>query len=58
MGMKINTEIFRNLEDAEKAAAYRGQPGYSEVYLEQGPTEVKLTDGTMGWKVVTKRYYG
>ena len=58
MGMKTQDYVVRTREEADKIAADRGIPGYSESYVESGPTEVDLTDGTKGWKVVKKTYYG
>lgn len=58
MGTRTQEHVVRTREEADKIAANSGIPGYSESYLQSGPTEVDLTDGTKGWKVVTKEYYG
>ena len=43
MGMKTQDYVVRTREEADKIAADRGIPGYSESYVESGPTEVDLT---------------
>jgi len=50
-------------EAEAKAAARRipleySRPGYSEAYLDRGPAHVHYTDGTDGWTITVKEYYG
>ena len=58
MCMKTQDYVVRTRDEADKIALDRSTPGYSESYVESGPTEVDLTDSTKGWKVVKKTYYG
>lgn len=58
MARKTEEFVVRTREEADKIADNRGIPGYSESRVQSGPTEVLLTDGTMGWKVVKETYYG
>lgn len=58
MGSRTQTHVVRTYQEATDIAQDRGVSGYSETYVQSGPIEVNLTDGTKGWKVITKTYYG
>lgn len=58
MATREETHIVRSKEEVDDIVNDKGIPGYSETYVTMGPIEVDLTDGTKGWKVVTRTYYG
>ena len=62
MGTKIIQRVYDTEAEADAGAkAIRengGQRGYSEQYVEQGPTEGVTSDGSTVWFINLKEYYG
>ena len=61
MGQKTYEHLYDTKEEAQEQAnnaSQHGVRGYSEVYWNGGPREVKMTDGTTKWEVSFKMFYG
>ena len=63
MGTREFTQYYETEKEAAEAVSpaarkERATPGYSEIYVQDGPVVTLMTDMSFKWKVTFREYYG